>query len=467
MENLFESPKYTNRRMLLRQKLDGGIILLPGNNHSPYNYSSNVYPFRQDSSFSYFFGLNSPSLVGILDVDSGFDYLFSPEHTTNDLIWEGPVEQFNDRASKVGIRKTGTLNECTQFISDARNQKRMIHFLPAYRSETVLWLMEILHFSAQQVKSNVSVKLILSVAALRTFKDNDEVYEIENTLNSVTSQIHIKAMQMAQPGIKEHEIAAMAGNLGFEYGSRPAYPIICTINGQYLHNESYGNTLKNDRLLLLDAGIESKMNYATDITRTFPIGKQFTTQQKEIYVLVMKMMDTAFSLMKPGISYALVHQKVSEILAQGLLSLNMMKGNPEEIVQSGAHALFFPHGLGHLLGLDVHDMENLGENHVGYDEHHIRSEQFGARFLRYGKKLQEGIVITVEPGIYFIPDLIHLWKSENRFEQFIQYNNLSKYFEFGGIRVEDNVLVTDSGCRVLGNPIPKSVNEIESIRSIF
>jgi Xaa-Pro dipeptidase len=465
MESLFSSSTYINRRNALRQKLNSEIIIFPGNSHSPRNYSANAYTFRQDSSFLYFFGLNSPDLVGVVDLNSGDDYIFAPPHTTDDVIWEGPVEAVSERAKRVGAIKTGTLLDFEQFVKVAQQQNRQIHFLPAYRAETQLWLLKMLGLSHEQLNMSVSIELVKAVVALRSVKDNDEIAEIENTLNTVTSQIHLNAIKMARPGMKEIEIVAMAESIGLRHNSRPAYSVICTINGQYLHNESYHNTLQDGQLLLLDAGMETPKHYATDITRTIPISKQFSQQQKEIYQLTLDMMDSAFSIMKSGVSYANVHQIVSETLAEGLIGLGIMNGSPAEIVQSGAHALFFPHGLGHLLGLDVHDMENLGESNTGYDERHIRSTQFGTRNLRYGKELLDRTIITVEPGIYFIPTLIHLWQKENKFKQYINYQKLDAYLNFGGIRIEDNVLVTKSGNRILGNSIPKTIKEIESLKS--
>ena len=467
MEKLFSAQKYIDRRNALKKKISSGIVLLPGNTHTPYNYSSNPYPFRQDSSFLYFFGINAPSLIGVIDVDSGKEYLFAPAHTTDDLIWEGPVRSFNLRAQRVGVLNTDAPEKCEQLITEAQKQNRKIHFLPPYRSEATLWLMQMLNLSKNEVKAAASEQLIKAVITLRTKKDTDEIAEIENTLNAVTFHVHTNAIRMAQPGIKETDIMAMVENIGLTNKARPAYPVICTINGQYLHNESYNNTLKEGQLLLLDAGIESPMHYATDITRTFPVSKQFTQQQKEIYQLTLDMQQTAFSLMKPGVAYSYVHQKVSETLATGLVSLGLMQGSPQEIVEKGAHALFFPHGLGHLMGLDVHDMENLGESYTGYDEQHIRSELFGTQNLRFGKKLLEGITITVEPGIYFIPALIELWQKEKKFDEHINYMNIAPYLHFGGIRIEDNILITNSGNRILGDPIPKTIKDIEDIKVMY
>jgi Xaa-Pro aminopeptidase len=273
-------------------------------------------------------------------------------------------------------------------------------------------------------------------------------------------------MKNCRPGIKESYIVGLVEGFGFQYDCMLAFPVICSVHGEILHNEYHGNTLKDGQLMILDTGNESPMHYATDITRTIPVSGKFTQMQAEIYNLVLAMMDSALQLMRPGVSYTFVHKKASETLAKGLTDIGLMKGNPEEIVAAGAHALFFPHGLGHLMGLDVHDMEDLGEDNIGYDDEHKRSTQFGTSFLRFGRKLEKGIILTVEPGIYFIPALIDLWKGEKKYESFINYNVLTKYKTFGGIRIEDDVLITSTGNRILGKPIPKTITEVEETYNI-
>jgi Xaa-Pro aminopeptidase len=461
MEKLFSKQKYIDRRKALISKIPGGIIFLPGNQRSPINYKSNVYRFRQDSNFLYFFGLDSEGLAGIIDVDSGEEIIFGPVFTMDDLIWTGPLEKIQDRAEKVGVTKTLSINYLKDYLKKASSENRKIHYLPPYRGEKTIWLSELLDKTVTDIENGFSLDLIHAICSLRIIKDEEEVKEIEVTLNNVTRQQHIMAMKNCRPGIKESYIVGMVEGFGFQFDCMLAFPVICSVHGEILHNEYHGNTLKDGQLMILDTGNESPMHYATDITRTSPVSGKFSQMQAEIYNLVLAMMNSALELMKPGVSYAFVHRKASETLAEGLTEIGLMKGNPEEIVASGAHALFFPHGLGHLMGLDVHDMEDLGEDNTGYDEEHKRSSQFGTAFLRFGRKLEKGIILTVEPGIYFIPALIDLWKSEKKYESFINYNALHKYMNFGGIRIEDDVLITGTGNRILGNPIPKTIAEVE------
>ena len=461
MEKLFSKQKYIDRRKALMLKFNGGIIFLPGNNRSPINYESNVYRFRQDSNFLYFFGLDSEGLAGVIDVDSGEEIIFGPVFTIDDLIWTGPLEKIEERAEKVGITSTMSIDYLKDYLQKGLSENRKIHYLPPYRGEKTIWLAGLLEKSVPDIENGFSLDLISAVCSLRIMKDDDEVKEIETTLENITRQQHIMAMKKCRPGIKESLIAGMVEGFGLQQDCMLAFPVICSVHGEILHNESHENTLKDGQLMILDMGNESPMHYATDITRTTPVSGKFTQMQAEIYNLVLAMMGSALKLMTPGISYAFVHQKASETLAEGLTEIGLMKGDTEEIVASGAHALFFPHGLGHLMGLDVHDMEDLGEDNIGYDNEHKRSTQFGTAFLRFGRKLEKGIILTVEPGIYFIPTLIDLWKREKKFESFINYSALNNYMNFGGIRVEDDVLITSTGNRILGNPIPKTIAEIE------
>jgi Xaa-Pro aminopeptidase len=466
MQSLFSSEKYVTRRNALKKQINSGIVLIFGNNGAAMNYQTNCYPFRQDSNFLYLFGLDSPGLCGIIDVDSGEETLVGNEFSVDDLIWDGCTEKLEDKAKKIGVKKTLPVGSLGDIIRKSLSNGRKIHYLPSYRGDREIQISILLDIPVAKVKDQASSELIKAVIALRSFKDADEIEQIEFALNNITSKFYQNAIKMTNPGTKEQEILAMIESVALEQNCRLAYPAICTINGQYLHNESYDNTLQDGQLLLIDAGSESPMHYASDITRTYPVGKSFTTQQAEIYQLVLDMMQTAFTIIKPGIPYSYVHQKVTETLAKGLVSIGLMKGNAEEIVNKGAHALFFPHGLGHLLGLDVHDMEDLGENNTGYDGTYKRSTLFGTQFLRYGKELKPGLVHTVEPGIYFIPALIDLWQKERKFENFINFSKLDDYKKFGGIRVEDNVLVTEKGYRILGTPIPKTINEIETLKNL-
>lgn len=461
---MFSKSKYITRRQHLIDQLSSGIILLPGNGRVPMNYPGNPYPFRQDSHFLYYFGIDIPNLVGTIDVDSGESYLFGDELTLDELIWVGEYPALSELAERSGVSKLFPMVRLESYLSKALQLKRKIHYLPPYRCDRLLQITQWLSLMPDEVKEQVSSELIAAIVSQRSIKDDDELNEIEITLNQVTSEMFLTGLKMCETGTRESEIAAAIESIAKSKGCQLAFPSICSVNGHYLHNESYGNTLQTGQLLLVDAGCESRLHYATDLTRVFPVSKTFTPQQAEIYQLVLDMQHAAMQAMRPGVTYLSVHKLACKVLVEGLKSIGLMAGDTEEIVEVGAHALFFPHGLGHLMGLDVHDMEDLGEQNTGYDEQVQRSQVFGTRFLRYGKMLKEGLVLTVEPGIYFIPLLIDQWKKEGKFEQYIHYAKLESYLAFGGIRIEDDVVITADGCRLLGNPIPKTIAEIELLK---
>lgn len=461
---MFSRDKYVSRRNQLVEQLASGIILLPANSRVPMNYAGNPYPFRQDSHFLYYFGIDLPDVVGVIDVDSGESYLFGDDLSLDDLIWIGEYPALNDLAQKSGVSKVFPRVRLENYLTAAMQLKRQIHYLPPYRCDRLLQLSEWLAIAPQEVKDQASSDLIAAIVSQRSVKDLDELNEIELTINQATSEMFLMALRMSEPGRREAEIAAAIESIAKAQGCQLAFPSICSFNGHYLHNESYANILQEGQLLLVDAGAESHMHYATDLTRVYPVSQTFSTQQAEIYQLVLEMQSEAMSMMRPGITYLSVHKHACQVLVEGLKGLGLMSGNTEEIVEQGAHALFFPHGLGHLMGLDVHDMEDLGEQNTGYDAQIQRSEVFGTRFLRYGKVLKEGLVLTVEPGIYFIPLLIEQWKKEGKFSQYIHYDRLLPYLQFGGIRIEDDVVITADGCRVLGNPVPKTIAEIELLK---
>jgi len=354
------------------------------------------------------------------------------------------------------------LGQLKEFLSSPQVKSRKLHYLFPYRGETILQMQSLLQMDTPQLRKNASEELSWAITAMRSIKEPGEIQEIENMVN-VAWKMHTTAMRMAKPGTVEREIAGVIEGIALAEGSGVSFPIIATKHGETLHNHYHGNILQKGDLLIVDAGAESVRFYASDITRTCPVGGKFTSKQKEIYEIVLAANLAAIEMSKPGIYHKDVHLKAAMVIAEGLKSVGLIKGNIQDAVQTGAHALFFPHGLGHMLGLDVHDMENIGESYVGYDSTITRSTQFGLAYLRLAKKLEPGYVITDEPGIYFIPALIDLWYNEKRFTEFINYDVALKYKDFGGIRIEDDVLITETGCRVLGNPIPKTVEEVESI----
>jgi len=460
---MFDKKSYIKRRNLLKKDVSTGLVLILGNNESPMNYPANPYPFRQDSNFLYFFGIDKPGFIGLIDIDENRDFLFGEDFTIDDIIWMGPQPYVRELAEEVGIKNTGNLSHIKEKIDNAILKGRKIHFLPPYRAENILEIERLLGISNNNIKNYASEELIRAVISQRSVKSKGEIDEIEKALD-ISYEMYMAIMNRAKPGKYERELVGKIEGIISSFGSHYSFPTILTINGETLHNHFHGNKLKKNRLLIIDSGAESPEHYASDITRTFPVGGKFTSEQKDIYEIVLESQLCAIKSIKPGGKYRDTHLKVAEIIAQGMKNLGLMKGNIEDAVEKGAHALFFPHGLGHMMGLDVHDMEDLGEDLVGYDDTVKRSDQFGLAYLRLAKKLKPDYVFTVEPGIYFIPALIDQWSSEKRYKEYINYSKVEKFKGFGGIRIEDDVVVTSNGYRVLGRKaIPKSVKEIEEL----
>ncbi len=458
---MFTKKTYQQRRVKLSRQVKSGLLLFLSNGESPMNYPANTYHYRQDSSFLYFFGLNFPGLAAVIDIEEGRQTVFGNDIDLEDIIWMGPQPSLKSRCAKVGISDTRPLPELAGVLQAAVRQGRRIHFLPPYRSENALWLERLLGIRAAAIKDYASAEFARAVIAQRSLKSPEEVREIETAL-AVSAVMYREAMAMAQPGIYEREVAGFMEGIALTGGGQLAFPAIVTVHGETLHNHFHGNRLQEGDLLLIDSGAETEGGYASDITRTIPVGGRFDPMQRAIYETVLDMQLTAIAMIRPGTSYRSVHLKASEVLVEHLKHIGLMKGNAADAVAAGAHALFFPHGLGHMMGLDVHDMEDLGETWVGYDDKFKRSQQFGLAYLRMAKKLEPGQVLTVEPGIYFIPALIDQWRSEKKHAAFIHYDKVEKFRAFGGIRIEDDVLVTPKGCRVLGPAIPKAAAEVEA-----
>jgi Xaa-Pro aminopeptidase len=457
---MFRSDVYVTRRAGLHKLMKSGIALFCGNVESPMNYPGNTYHFRQDSDFLYFFGLDLPGFSGLMDFDSGEDMIFGNDVDMDDIIWMGPQPTVRNLALKCGITNTAPLAKLEDVIKEALSKKRVIHFLPPYRAETKMTLGALLKENPCQMKTLASVELIRAVISMRSIKEKVEIEEIEKAVE-IAYEMHVTAMKMCKPGVKEQKIFGTIEGIALAKGAGTAFPIILSINGQTLHNHDHGNILKKGRMMVTDAGAESKLHYSSDITRTTPVGGKFSSKQKDIYKIVLKANTESIKAAGPGMSNRDLHLNACKIIATSLKELGLMKGDTDEAVEAGAHALFMPHGLGHMLGLDVHDMEALGENFVGYSDQVKRSEQFGLAFLRFALPYKPGHVFTVEPGIYFIPELIDQWKSEKKFKSFINYKEVLSWKDFGGIRIEDNVLITDKGHKLLGKPIPKTIKDIE------
>jgi len=459
---MFNRETYISRRQKLKRHISEGIILLLGNADSPMNYADNTYYFRQDSSFLYFFGLDFQKLAGVIDVESGEEIIFGDDVEIEDIIWMGPQIAIKEKAAEVGITKTQPYKNLQSIIEKAILSGRKIHFLPPYRAENKILLNDLLGISISKLKAYSSLELIKAIVALRSVKEEQEIAEIRKAC-AVGYQMHVTAMKMAKAGVWEQSIAGTIEGIANAGGGMVSFPVILSQNGETLHNHDHSKTLQNGRLLLVDAGAEIGSRYASDFTRTVPVSGKFTQQQREIYEIVMAANNRGRELTKPGSTYLSVHLAAAEVIASGLKALGLMKGDVKEAVANGAHALFMPHGLGHMLGLDVHDMEDLGQIYVGYDDETRPVNQFGTAYLRMGRKLEPGFVITNEPGIYFIPALIEKWKAEQINTDFINFDRLESYLNFGGIRLEDDILVTQSGSEILGDRIPITPDEVEEI----
>jgi Xaa-Pro aminopeptidase len=461
---MFDQDIYINRRIRLHEIMKSGIALFLGNVDSPMNYPANPYHFRQDSDFLYFFGLNLQGLAGVMDFDSGKDMIFGNNVDMDDIIWMGPQPTIKELALKCGVTTTSSMAKLEETVKEALSKGRKVHFLPPYRGETKMTLGSLLKENPCQMKTLASAELIKGVVSLRSIKEKAEIDEIEKAVG-IAYEMHVTAMKMCKPGIKEQDIFGALEGIALAKGAGPSFPIILSINGQTLHNHAHNNVLKVGRMMVADCGAETNMNYSSDITRTTPVGGKFNGRQNEIYEVVLKANTDAINAAKPGISNRDLHLMACKVIATGMKELGMMKGDMDEAVAAGAHALFMPHGLGHMMGIDVHDMEALGENFIGYNDEVKRSTQFGLAFLRFALPYKPGHVFTIEPGCYFIPELIDLWKSEGKFREFINYDKVIAYKDFGGIRIEDNLLITEKGHKVLGKAIPKTVSEIESVCS--
>lgn len=457
---MFSKETYINRRKQLKEKFNDGLLLFLGNDESSMNYADNTYRYRQDSTFLYYFGVNHPGLTAIIDIDEDKEIIFGNDYTIDDIVWMGSQKTIAQRSAEFGIVHTADPDELKKYLQKAKGMNRATRYLPPYRGEHKIKIHKLLGIQIHEIKA--SVEFITHVGEQRNIKSSEEILQIEEAVN-VTSDMHTAAMRYAKPGMSEAQVAAKVYEVALAAGGDISFPIIATINGQTLHNHYHGNTIKEGDLFLLDAGAENKLGYAGDMSSTFPVSKTFTERQKEIYQIALNSHEAALKILKPGLNFKEAHLLAAKTIVEGMKSIGLMKGNSENAVEAGAHALFFPCGLGHLMGLDVHDMENLGEQYVGY-EGRPKSTQFGLKSLRLGRELKAGFVITIEPGIYFIPELIDLWKSQNKFNDFIVWDKVETYKDFGGCRNEEDVLITESGYRILGKPLAKTIEDVEKQR---
>ena len=460
---MFSANTYAARRSELRTKIGGGLILLPGNAQSPNNYPNNAYYFRQDSTFRYFFGLDVPGLAGIIDADSGDEMLFGDDFTVEDIIWTGPQPTLRELGAGAGVAATFPLGELEKQLRKAVAQGRRIHFLPPYRGETKLQLSALLGIRPELLHDYKSVELMMAVAEMRERKSPEEVEEMERAFR-IGYEMHTLAMRMCRPGVVEREIAGAIEGVAKSQGQGVSFPSIVSQHGETLHNLHADGVLEAGRLLLCDAGAESVEGYCSDHTRTYPVGGKFTTRQREIYDIVLAAHDHVARIVKPGMMYSDVHRAAYLQLAEGLIGAGLVKGTAEDAVAAGAMTLFMPHGLGHGLGMDVHDCEAMGERSFDFASIAERAAASGTCIYRAAWRLEPGTVMTDEPGIYFIPALIDKCRAEGLYKGIVDYSALDAYRDFGGIRIEDDLLVTETGNRMLGDrKIPVTVDELEAV----
>lgn len=461
---MFCKETYVSRRAELKRLVKSGIIILFGNNESPANYPNNGYhPFRQDSSFLYYFGQIRDGLVGVIDVDNDTETLIGDDISIDDIVWMGPVDSIDDMAEQVGVANTAPMKALKTICNDAMRQKRAIHFIPPYRHDIKIQIFDLLGIHPNQQKENASLALINAIVAMRSTKTQEEIEELERAA-VIGYKMHTTAMRISKPGVTEKFVAGQLDGIAKSYGSMVSFPVIFSQHGEIMHGSPSMAELQSGRLALCDCGAETINHYCSDNTRTFPVNGKFTQKQLDIYSIVEACHDLALDISKPGMKYAEVHFAICRLMFDRLKELGLTKGNTDEAVAAGAHALFMPHGLGHMMGMDVHDMENLDQINVGFDDE-VRPnlEQFGTSSLRMGRRLQEGFVVTDEPGIYFIPALIDDWKSKAHCAEFLNFDKIETYKDFGGIRIEDDLLITADGCRFIGKDrIPYHPADLEA-----
>jgi Xaa-Pro aminopeptidase len=424
------------------------------------NYADNTYPFRQDSTLLYFFGLDYAGLAAVIDVDEDREIVFGNELTIDDIVWTGTQPSLKDKCSEIGISDTMPMNELKNYLDKARAKGQTIHFLPPYRGDHKVWLCELLGVEPAAQTAKASVPFIKAVIAQRNYKDEEEIRLIEESVD-LSTEMHLAAYRTVRPGIHESQVAAAVEEVACRHGNALAFPTIATTQGQVLHNHGFIHQLKEGDIFLLDAGAETKSHYCGDLSSSMPVGEKFTERQEVIYQIHLASFQAAVDTLKLGVPFREVHIAAATKIAEGMKDLGLMKGDPAEAAELGAYALFFPCGLGHMVGLDVHDMENLGEQYVGYAEGQVKSTQFGFKSLRFARPLEVGFVFTIEPGIYFIPELMDKWRAEHQFEDFICYDKLDAWRNFTGLRNELNYVMTRDGARRLGTiKKPMSLEEV-------
>ena len=451
---------YIKRRARLKKDVGSGLLLFLGNDEVGMNYADNTYRFRQDSTFLYFFGLDYPALAAIIDIDADKEIVFGNELTIDDIVWTGIQPSLRDKCEPAGISEVLPMNELKNYIDKARSKSQPIHFLPPYRGDHKVWLWELIGVEPAAQADKASVPFIKAIVSQRNYKDDEEIQLIEESVD-LSTEMHLAAYRTVRPGIHESEVAAAVEEVACRHGNALAFPTIATVQGQVLHNHGFIHQLNEGDIFLLDAGAETKSHYAGDLSSSMPVGEKFTDRQAEIYNIHLRSFYAAVDKLQLGVPFREAHIADATEIARGMKELGLMKGDPAEAAECGAYALFFPCGLGHMVGLDVHNMENLGEQYVGYAEGQVKSKQFGFKSLRLARPLEKGFVFTVEPGIYFIPELMDKWEAEGQFRDFICYDKLKPWRNFTGLRNELNYAMTDKGARLLGTiKKPMTIEEV-------
>ena len=469
---MFESSVYARRRRVLLERMAGakGIAIFVGNVDAAMNYRGNDYKFRQDSSFMYYWGVDEPWFAAVLDLESGDECLYGNDVDIDDIIWMGPQPSVASKGAAIGCAKTAPLAEFDKLVAEAVAKGRDVHFLPPARYYNQMKISQLTGISSDAVRKvapvaagGASEELVKAVVSMRLIKEACEIEEIDKACE-IGYWMHTEARRGCKPGVLEQEIVGRMEGITLSKGWGVSFTTILSQNGETLHNHSHHQIITPGRLLVVDAGAESNAHYASDFTRTYPCSGKFTTKQREIYDIVEQANEVAFSLTKPGTSYWEVHLATLRYMLEQLKALDFVRGDVEEMLMCGISGLFMPHGLGHTMGMDVHDMEDLGENYVGYGDERKRNPLLGLGNLRMARDLKPGHVVTDEPGIYFIPALIEQWKREGTDKGFVNYAKLEEYYDFGGIRLEDDVLVTEDGARRLGpHRLPIKSTDIEDI----
>ena len=466
---MFSKEVYARRRQTLVAKMadsaaEGkrGIALFIGNTEAPAQYKDNCYKFRQDSTWLYFFGIDQPLYAAIIDLDNGNETIFANDVEIGDIIWMGPQPSVASIAASVGVEKSAPYTDLNAAVAKVLAEGRPVHFVKPSRYYNTMKIASLLGCGTDEVAGRFSLALTKAIISMRLVKEDCEIEAIDDACN-LGYEMHTVARNSIVPGIIEQEIVGKMDGVTLSKGWGVSFPTILTQHGETLHNHLHDKIIEPGKLMVIDAGAESNVHYASDFTRTYPTSGKFTAKQREIYQIVCDCNEFAFSMTRPGISYREVHLKTMHLMLEELRALDIVRGDVQDMVEAGIAGLFMPHGLGHNMGLDVHDMEDYGENYVGYDDDQRRSPQLGLGSLRMARKLVPGNVITDEPGIYFIPALIEKWKSEKTDQGFVNYSKLESYYDFGGIRLEDDVLVTADGARRLGKErLPISPDDVEA-----